>query len=67
MITYALIALTLSFSSQASYKENEDEFIQNLEKEHIVVHYPRFFRWVGITCAVFFSCFIILMTIFSER
>ena len=66
MITYALIALTLSFLLRQVIKENEDEFIQNLGKEHIVVHYPRFYRWVGITCAVFFSCFIILMTIFPN-
>lgn len=66
MITYALIALTLSFLLRQVIKENEDEFIQNLGKEHIIVHYPRFYRWVGITCAVFFSCFIILMTIFPN-
>ena len=66
MITYALIALTLSFLLRQVLKENEDEFIQNLGKEHIVVHYPRIYRWVGITCAVFFSCFIILMTIFPN-
>ncbi len=44
MITYALIALMLSFLLRQIIKENREELIQNLKEEHVIIHYPRFYR-----------------------
>ncbi|MEA4913981.1 MAG: DUF6560 family protein [Christensenella sp.] len=66
MITYALIALMLSFLLRQIIKENREELIQNLKEEHVIIHYPRFYRWVGFACTAVFSGFIILMTVFPN-
>lgn len=61
-----LTALTLSLLAIKVAKENDAELVKNRKEEHVTIHYPVVYRWVGIICTAFFSCFMILMTVFPN-
>ncbi len=66
IISAFLTALTLSFLALKITKENDAELIKNQKEERITIHYSVVYRWVGIICTAFFSCFMILMTVFPN-
>ena len=61
-----LTALTLSLLAIKVAKENDAELVKNRKEEHVTIHYPVVYRWVGIICTAFWLSFIILMTVFPN-
>ena len=58
--------LTLGLLIRIIARENEAELIKNLKEEHVTIHCPAAYRWVGVVCTIFFLLFIILMTLFPN-
>lgn len=57
----ALISLFLVWLSSGIDKDNGQEIIKNLEKEHIVIQLPKAYMWVGFLDFVAFCAFAILV------
>lgn len=47
-------------------KANLKELKANLKKDHVIVHLPLVFRWVGLAGVVLFSLFILLIHCFPS-
>lgn len=48
-------------------RNNSKELLSSTNKQHITIHLPKFFGWVGAADIVFFLGLIILMTIFPNE
>ena len=61
IITLVFISLFLVWLSSSIDKGNGQEIIKNLEKEHIVIHLPKAYMWVGCLDVFTFGIFMIFM------
>ena len=58
-IVVILISFSLSFLVNSILKTNVKEVIANLDKDHIIVHLPNAYKWIGLACAIFFAALLI--------
>lgn len=61
IIIPVLISLFLGWLLSGIAKDNGKEIIKNLEKEHVVIHLPKAYMWVGFLDVFTFGTFMIFM------
>ena len=54
-IVIILTSVSLSFLISSIWKTNVNEVISNLGKDHIIVHLPNAYKWVGLASTSFFA------------
>ena len=47
-------------------KDNSNELINNLKEDHIIIHLPNIYKWIGLICSMLFLSLLILMIIFPN-
>lgn len=63
LITFAIIIIIVGFLTKRIIKDNSTELIKNLKEEHIIIHLPITYKWVGLICSIsFFILFVLMIT-----
>ena len=60
IITPILIAIVVWFLFSRIDKRNGEELIKNLTREHVVIHLPKVYLWVGFLVVAVFSTLVSL-------
>ncbi len=66
IITPILIAIVVWFLFSRIDKRNGEELIKNLTSEHVVIHLPKAYLWVGFLVVAVFSTFGFIMFFFPN-
>lgn len=66
LLTPALIAVVLGIISYCIEKKNDEEFVKNSNREHVIVRLPDFYLWLGCISNVFFILLVLLFQNGSE-
>lgn len=62
----AVIAGGISLVFAHITKSNRKALAETLEKEHVVVHLPQAYRWIGVICSLLFVLSLLLMIAFPN-
>ena len=66
-LRYMIIAIVIGVTSMLIMKSNDKELRKNLDKEHIVVHLPKIYRWIGIIISLFFMSLLIIIVVGKNK
>lgn len=59
LLTYSIIGLVVSTLYTSIYKTNVKEVLINLKNEHVTIHLPKLYKWVGLVGSIFFATFLL--------
>lgn len=65
-LTFSIIGIVSSILTNKIIKDNSNELVKNLKEEHIIIHLPNFYKWIGLSCSIFFLLLFVLMIIFPN-
>lgn len=65
-IVFSLIQIILFVTFYYIGKNNDKEILKNIEKEHVIIKYPKTYTWVGIADILFCSICLVLMVFFPN-
>jgi len=65
-LTFALIGITVNILTQKIIKDNSNELIRNLKEDHVIIHLPNMYKWIGLICSIFFLILLVLMVTFPN-
>jgi len=53
LLTYSIIGLVVNTLYTSIYKTHVKEILLNLKNEHVTIHLPKLYKWVGLVCSIF--------------
>lgn len=65
-IVFSLIQIILFVMFYYIGKNNDKEILKNIDKEHVIIKYPKAYIWVGIADILFCSVFLFLMIFYPN-
>ena len=66
LLTLGTIGIIVSIITNKIIKDNSTELIENIKKEHIMIHLPNIYKWIGMICSIFFLILLVLMMTFPN-
>ena len=66
IITPILIAIIVGVLFSRIDKSNSEELIKNLTREHVEIHLPKVYFWIGLLVVAVFSTFCFIMFFFPN-
>jgi hypothetical protein len=65
-LTFSIIGIAISILTNKIIKNISDELVKNLKEEHITIHLPNFYMWIGLSCSIFCLLLFVLMIVFPN-
>ena len=66
-LTFAIIGIVINTITIKTIKDNSNELIKNLKENHIIIHYPNVYKWIGLIGSMFFMLLFVYNVIFPEE
>jgi len=66
LLTYSIIGLVVNTLYTNISKTNDNEVLLNLKNEHVTIHLPKLYKWVGLVCSIFSATLFLLMMLFPN-